>query len=58
MAYLKTMFGKSGVNWLKNNALRKGMPTLALHSYWASPEEKQAFADAIATTYAAITSWR
>ena len=51
MAYLKTMFGKSGVNWLKNNALRKGMPTLALHSYWASPEEKQAFADAIATTH-------
>ena len=35
----------------KNNALRKGMPTLALHSYWASPEEKQAFANAIATTY-------
>ena len=51
MAYLKTMFGKSGVNGLKNNALRKGMPTLALHSYWASPEEKQTFADAIATTY-------
>lgn len=51
MAYLQTMFGKSGVNWLKNNALRKGMPTLALHSYWASPEERQAFADAIATTY-------
>ena len=51
MAYLQTMFGKSGVNWLKNSALRKGMPTLALHSYWASPEERQAFADAIATTY-------
>ena len=51
MAYLQTMFGKSGVNGLKNSALRKGMPTLALHSYWASPKEKQAFADAIATTY-------
>lgn len=51
MAYLQTMFGKSGVNGLKSNALRKGMPTLALHSYWASPEERQAFADAIATTY-------
>lgn len=51
MAYLQTMFGKSGINGLKNGALRKGMPTLALHSYWASPEERQAFADAIATTY-------
>lgn len=58
MAYLQTMFGKSGVNGLKNNALRKGMPTLALHSYWASPEEKQAFANAIATTYGSNYSWR